>query len=113
MSSSGITGVDVDKAAMIASVPRPGRTRWAVFNPKQDEFYVNIADPSFDPMASHIYVAIGDPGVIDVVDARNLRVIQTVSTEAGAHTIGFDGRRSKVYAFLPTTHSAAVYEVQS
>jgi len=32
-----------------------------------------------------------------------------VSTEKGAHTIGFDPARNKVYAFLPQSCAAAVY----
>jgi DNA-binding beta-propeller fold protein YncE len=57
----------------------------------------------------HLYVAIGDPGVIDVVDTRSLQLLETVPTEKGAHTLGFDQLRSKVYAFLPHTHSAEVF----
>jgi hypothetical protein len=32
-----------------------------------------------------------------------------VTTEAGAHTLAFDRKRSKVYAFLPHSHRAAVF----
>jgi hypothetical protein len=38
--------------------------------------------------------------------------IETIKTEAGAHTIGFDAQRNNVYAFLPGTHRAAVYRDQ-
>jgi len=31
---------------MIANFPVPGRTRWAIFNPKTNFFYINIADPA-------------------------------------------------------------------
>jgi hypothetical protein len=60
----------------------------------------------------HLYVATGDPGVIDVVDTWAMRLIETISTEFGAHTIGFDAQRHKLYAFLPHTHRAAVYQDQ-
>jgi DNA-binding beta-propeller fold protein YncE len=56
-----------------------------------------------------LYVAIGDPGVIDVFDIESMRRLESVATEAGAHTIGLDAGRNTVYAFLPTTHRAAVY----
>jgi DNA-binding beta-propeller fold protein YncE len=56
-----------------------------------------------------LYVAIGDPGVIDVFDTETMRRLESVATEAGAHTIGFDAGRNGVYAFLPKTHRAAVY----
>ena len=58
----------------------------------------------------HVYVAVGDPGVIDVIDAENCRRMATVKTEPGAHTIGFDAARNTVFAFLPQSHSAAVYK---
>jgi len=58
----------------------------------------------------HVYVAVGDPGVIDVIDAENCQRMATVKTEPGAHTIGFDAARSTVFAFLPQSHSAAVYK---
>jgi hypothetical protein len=34
---------------------------------------------------------------------------ETIQTERGAHTLGFDAERNKIYAFLPETHRAAVY----
>ena len=60
----------------------------------------------------HLYVAIGDPGVIDVFDTHTMRRRASVPTERGAHTIGFDAIRNTVYAFLPDTHRAAVYQDQ-
>jgi DNA-binding beta-propeller fold protein YncE len=57
----------------------------------------------------HLYVAIGDPGVIDVFDTETMRRLASVPTERGAHTIGFDAARNTVYAFLPETHRATVY----
>lgn len=63
----------------------------------------------FNQARAHLYVAIGDPGAIDVFDTAAMRRIESVPTERGAHTIGFDPDRNKVYAFLPETHRAAVY----
>jgi DNA-binding beta-propeller fold protein YncE len=63
----------------------------------------------FNRALKHLYVAIGDPGVIDVFDTEEMIRLETVPTEFGAHTIGFDPERNKVYAFLPETHRAAVY----
>jgi DNA-binding beta-propeller fold protein YncE len=61
------------------------------------------------PQSGHLYVAVGDPGVIDVVDIGTMRCEEMVPTEAGAHTLALDRRRSKVYAFLPRSHRAAVF----
>ena len=64
----------------------------------------------FHPPLQRLYVAIGDPGVIDVIDTRAMRRAEVVPTEAGAHTLALDRKRSKVYAFLPRSHRAAVFQ---
>lgn len=170
--------VDVQRRQMIASIPVAGRTRWTVFDPEADVFYVNVAAPAqivviesaaptaisrgidvpvegphgldldlasrrlfcacdgaqlltlaadtgailnhlplsgapdvifFNPSLHHLYVAIGDPGVIDVVDTERMVRLESVQTEKGAHTIAYDSGSDRVYAFLPATHRAAVY----
>jgi DNA-binding beta-propeller fold protein YncE len=63
----------------------------------------------FNRVLRHLYVAIGDPGVVDVFDTDLMERTETVRTERDAHTLGFDAERNKVYAFLPETHRAAVY----
>jgi len=64
----------------------------------------------FNAALSRLYVAIGDPGVIEVFDTARLARRETVQTEPGAHTLSFDATRNIVCAFLPQTHRAAVYE---
>lgn len=63
----------------------------------------------FNSKLRHLYVAIGDPGVIDVFDTVTMKRAGTTSTEKGAHTIAFDAETHQVYAFLPESHRAAVY----
>ena len=63
----------------------------------------------FNPALRHLYVAIGDPGVVEVFHTDEMMLLETIQTEPGAHTLGFDAERNKVYAFLPKTHRAAVY----
>ena len=177
--STTVTVVDVSKGAVCASVPVPGRTRWAVFDAARKVFFVNIADPAtiaiidpehpqaparslavprrgphgldidmregrllcacddgglvsvdgasgavlgelelsgapdvifLDGSLGRLYVAIGDPGVIDVIDTSTWRRLETVPTERGAHTLALDDTTHRVYAFLPGTHRAAVFE---
>jgi DNA-binding beta-propeller fold protein YncE len=79
---------DVVRTATLAGVP--------------DVVFLNAA-------REHLYVAVGDPGVIEVFDTRSLERQQTVVTEKDAHTLAFDAERDLVYAFLPATHRAAVY----
>jgi DNA-binding beta-propeller fold protein YncE len=169
--------VDTDRAVLSGSIPVPGRTRWAVFDPGTDRFFVNIADPPsivvvegadptkvaptipiaaagphgldvdeagrlysacdagrlfilappayhvsadlplagspdvifLNPVLRRLYVAIGDPGLIEVFDIDRFERVDTVETEQGAHTIALDLDRHRVYAFLPLTHRAAVF----
>ena len=170
--------VDAVRGEMIRSIPVPGRTRWAVFDPQTDSFYVNIADPAvivvvsaeapgkisntfpipaagphgldlddanqrlfcacdaarlvtvglpdgkiqsesalsgtpdvifFHPGLRRLYVAVGDPGVIDVFDTQTMTRIESVETGKGAHTFALEKAHNTIYAFLPQTHSAAVF----
>jgi len=60
-----------------------------------------------DEGLAHLYVAIGDPGVISVFDTGTLGHLETVATELGAHTTGINPPQHAVYAFLPTSSRAA------
>jgi YVTN family beta-propeller protein len=62
-----------------------------------------------DHSLGRLYVAVEDPGVIDVIDVKAMCREELVPTEAGAHTLALDRKRSKVYAFLPQSHRAAVF----
>ena len=173
-----VSMVDVEKKAMVFEVAVPGRTRWVVYDPSSDVFFVNIADPSqiavieaakltqiarvfdipaagphgldldlkhqrlfcacdgkelvsvdsrsgkvlavldiggipdvifFNSALNHLYIAIGEPGVIEIIGTDRMKILETVPTELGAHTIAFDPARNKIYAFLPQTSRAAVY----
>ena len=66
----------------------------------------------FNRERRHLYVAIGEPGVIEVFETDQMRRLETVRTEGGTHTLGFDPSRSTVYAFLPSTHRALIYADQ-
>jgi DNA-binding beta-propeller fold protein YncE len=67
----------------------------------------------YSAAAHSLYVAIGKPGVVDVIDGRALSVVQNVATEEGAHTTAFDSQRERLYVFLPQSCQAAVYEETS
>jgi len=56
----------------------------------------------------NLSVAVGNPGLIDVLDAATLICLEIVSTEKGALTLAFDAARNKLYAFLLQTHRAQV-----
>jgi YVTN family beta-propeller protein len=58
---------------------------------------------------SRLYVAIGDPGVIDVIDIAGWKRDEVVPTEPGAHTIALDLSSYRVFAFCPATHRALIF----
>ena len=86
--------VDADSGKILASAPIAG---------VPDVVFFNTA-------LSRLYIAIGEPGIIEVFDTAPLRRHETIPTEAGAHTLSFDASRNVVCAFLPATHRAAVYQ---
>ena len=64
----------------------------------------------YNSRLNHLYVAIGEPGTIDVFDTNAMKLIQTVKTDLGGHTIAYNPETDKVYAFTPASHRATVYQ---
>jgi DNA-binding beta-propeller fold protein YncE len=62
-----------------------------------------------DRARDRLYVAVGDPGTIDIFDTKTMRNLGSVATEKGAHTFGLAPAGDQVYAFLPQSHRAAIY----
>jgi len=63
-----------------------------------------------DARLRRLYVAIGEPGVVCSFDSATLAPLETVATEKGAHTIGFDPVDHRLYAFCPERGGAMLYE---
>jgi DNA-binding beta-propeller fold protein YncE len=57
-----------------------------------------------------LYCAIGKPGRVDVIDAKAWKLVDSVPTEAGAHTLTFDQDRQLLYVFLPKSSEALVFK---
>jgi DNA-binding beta-propeller fold protein YncE len=66
----------------------------------------------FNAKRRQLYVAIGDPGVVDVFDTTTMKSLGTVATEKGAHTTAFPPTGDSLIAFLPASHRAALYRVE-
>lgn len=64
----------------------------------------------FNVVRSRLYVAIGDPGVIEVYDTNRLEMIDRVETETGAHTFGWDLDRQQIFALVPKSCRALVFQ---
>lgn len=173
-----VSVISVDEMQVIATIPLPGRPRWAVYDPSTGQVYANIQKPAeivvldsadlrivrsfkipvagphglaiagkrlfcaadggalvaldrdsgavlgsvtlpgepdvvmHNPALGRLYVAIGSPGVVSVIDDHRLETVQTVSTESGAHTIGWNPDTRTLYAFLPQSGGAAVFVEQ-
>jgi len=177
--SHTLTIVAIDEGAAQADIPVAGPTRWVIFDPEAQAFYVNIADPAvivavdarqpdsiartfaipsagphgldfdrdshrlfcacdsgelitldaasgrilgrnalsgspdvvfFDRVHKRLYVAAGDPGTIDVFDTKSMGKLGTIATEKGSHTFALAPAGDQVYAFLPHSHRAAIYQ---
>ncbi|HEY6204364.1 MAG TPA: hypothetical protein VI056_15185 [Candidatus Limnocylindria bacterium] len=64
----------------------------------------------FDRGLRRLYVATGSPGLVQSFDTTDLRLIETIETEEGAHTIGWDPDLRRLRVFAPTSCGAFVYE---
>ena len=64
----------------------------------------------FDQAHKRLYTAMGDAGVIDVFDTTTMEKIAQVATEKGSHTFALAPTGDQVYAFLPASHRAAIYQ---
>jgi DNA-binding beta-propeller fold protein YncE len=178
--SHSLTVVSIDQCTVRAEIAVPGQTRWAVYDPDAQAFYVNITDPAsivvvdarrpdciarmlpipsagphgmdldlsihrlfcacdsgtlvtldarsgqilsqrplsgapdvvfFDPVHGRLYVAVGNPGTIDVFDTKTMEKLASVATEKGAHTFALAPAGDQLYAFLPASNRAAIYQV--
>jgi hypothetical protein len=63
--------LDVAREYVVAEIPMPGRTRWTVFDPFADAFFVNIADP---------------PAIVVVAGAEPTRIARTCRSSAAGPT---------------------------
>jgi hypothetical protein len=63
-----------------------------------------------DPELRRLYVAVGQPGLVCSFDSARLEQLETVETEPGAHTIGWDPLGRSLYVFCPASGGAAIYE---
>jgi DNA-binding beta-propeller fold protein YncE len=63
-----------------------------------------------DAEIHRLYVAVRDPGVVCSFDSDGLEHVETVVTETGAKTSGWDPDGRCLYVFCPESGGAAVYE---
>jgi DNA-binding beta-propeller fold protein YncE len=64
----------------------------------------------YNAQHERLYVAIEDPGVVDVINTQTMSLEEEIVTERGAHTTAFDPDHQRLYVFLPATCRVAVYD---
>lgn len=57
-----------------------------------------------------LYVAVGDPGLVDVIDTATMTRRERVPTGHGAHTTAFDRARQRLAVFLPGGCRVALFQ---
>ncbi len=113
--SKGPHGLDLDsRARQLFCACDEGKLVAVHLDTGEVRLIGNLSGPPdvifFNRALRRAYVAVGSPGVVDVFDVGRMKVLETVPTEKGAHTLAFDHRKNKVYALLPATHRAAVFQ---
>jgi len=113
--SKGPHGLDLDsRARQLFCACDEGKLVAVHLDTGEVRLIGNLSGPPdvifFNSALRRVYVAVGSPGVVDVLDVGRMKVLETVPTEKGAHTLAFDHRKNKVYALLPATHRAAVFQ---
>ena len=86
--------IDRDSHAMEATLPLPGTPDVVMY----------------DRDLGRLYVAVGSPGTISVFDVRRRAFRETIETEEGAHTIGWDSASRRLFVFQPKSCGVAIYE---
>jgi len=64
----------------------------------------------YDRDLHRVYVAVGSPGTVTVFDTQNRQELETIVTEEGAHTIGWDPVSRRLFVFQPKSCGVAIYE---
>ncbi len=64
----------------------------------------------YDRGLGRVYVAVGSPGTVSVFDARRREHLETIATEDGAHTIGWDPGTRRLFVFEPRSCGVAIFE---
>lgn len=82
-SPATVAMVDVSKRTVLATVTVPGRTRWAIFDPTQEMFFVNIADP---------------PRIVGIQSSNPSEIARTYKIpEAGPHGLALDVKTQRLF----------------
>jgi DNA-binding beta-propeller fold protein YncE len=132
--------VDLDAGALRSSIEVPGRTRWAVFDPEAQAFYVNIMHPSqivvvdarqpdrivrampipadgahgldFDPATRRLFCAC-DAGVLVTLDAGTGKVLNKSKLSGVPDVVWFNPKRRQLYVSVGDPGVVDVFDTAS
>jgi len=86
--------IDRDSHAVEATLPLPGTPDVVMY----------------DRELGRLYVAVGSPGTVSVFEVRRRAHRETIETEEGAHTIGWDPASRRLFVFQPKSCGVAIYQ---
>ncbi len=115
ISAAGPHGLDLDRAGRRAFIACDGgRVIVVDLTSGEEVAAVPISgEPDaiwFNPVRQRLYVGVGNPGLLDVIDTERLTLLGSIPVEAGAKTSAFDVERQRLYVFMPLSCAAAVFE---
>lgn len=90
--------------------------RLVVLDPKSGACSASLPLPGvpdvvmYDRDLGRVYVAVGSPGTVTSFDTRGARELETIATEEGAHTIGWDPATRRLFVFQPKSCGVGIYE---
>ena len=93
-----------DGASLVVLDRRDGEVLASLPLPGEPDVLMHDAD------LRRLYVAIGDPGLVCSFDSDRLQPLETIATEPGAHTLGWDPDGRCLYVFCPPSGGAILFE---
>jgi len=138
--SHTLTLVGIDEGAVRAEIPVAGRTRWAIFDPEAQAFYLNIADPAeivvvdarrpesiarifaipsvgphgldLDPDSHRLFCAC-DSGELISLDARSGNVLGRNPLSGSPDVVFFDRVRKRLYVAAGDPGTIDIFDTKS
>lgn len=114
LSVSGAHGLDIDEKSGLAYIACDGGAVVSVDLSKRRELGKVGILPNPDVAWLNIrrgllYCANSKPGVVQVVDVKDMKVVEEVLTEEGCHTVAFHQKAQNLHAYLPKSCKVAFY----
>ena len=92
--ASTLVAIDRDSSVVQATLPLPGTPDVVMY----------------DRDLARLYVAVGSPGRVSAFDVGRRVQVETIQTEDGAHTIGWDPASRRLFVFEPKSCGVAIYQ---